>query len=118
MHPGAVVVAEPLQVLLCVGAQNRALQLSVYCAVAVEKEASVKVPAETREVPRAKLREHGRSPEPPRAPLLRLKHVVGVIRRKQRIIPHTDGGCGAKVLPTLQLNYETTEGSQSDHLQK
>lgn len=38
MHSGAVVVAEPLQVLLCVCAQNRALQLPVYCAVAEEKK--------------------------------------------------------------------------------
>lgn len=38
MHPGAVVVAEPLQVLLCVCSQNRALQLSVYCAVAEKKK--------------------------------------------------------------------------------
>lgn len=38
MHPGPVVVAEPLQVLLCVCGQNRALQLSVYCAVAEEEK--------------------------------------------------------------------------------
>lgn len=38
MHPGPVVVAEPLQVLLCVCSQNRALQFSVYCGIAEERE--------------------------------------------------------------------------------
>lgn len=37
MHPGAVVVAEPLQVLLCVCAQDRALQFSVYRGIAEEE---------------------------------------------------------------------------------
>lgn len=51
MHSGPVVVAEPLQVLLCVCAQNRALQLPVYCAVAEEKKkARVKLPAGIRGV--------------------------------------------------------------------
>lgn len=52
MHPGAVVVAEPLQVLLCVCSQDRALQLSVYCAIAeerkVEQTGTMKAPEETR----------------------------------------------------------------------
>lgn len=38
MHPGAVVVAEPLQVLLCVCSQDCALQFSVYCGIAVERK--------------------------------------------------------------------------------
>lgn len=37
MHPRPVVVAEPLQVLLCVWRQDGALQFSVYCAVAEER---------------------------------------------------------------------------------
>ncbi len=53
MHPGAVVVAEPLQVLLCVCSQDRALQFSVYCAIAEERKMGqavrVKVPEETWE---------------------------------------------------------------------
>lgn len=36
-HPGTVVVAEPLQVLLCVGAQDGAFQFSVDCGVAEER---------------------------------------------------------------------------------
>lgn len=51
MHPRAVVVAEPLQVLLRVCSQDRALQLSVYCGVAAERKmeqiATMKVPEET-----------------------------------------------------------------------
>lgn len=38
MHPRAVVVAEPLQVLLCVCSQDRALQFSVYCGIAEERK--------------------------------------------------------------------------------
>lgn len=38
MHPRAVVVAEPLQVLLCVCTQDRALQFSVYCGIAEERK--------------------------------------------------------------------------------
>lgn len=52
MHVGAVVVAEPLQVLLCVCTQDRALQLSVCCGIAEERKVeqilTMKVPAETR----------------------------------------------------------------------
>lgn len=36
MHPGSVVVAEPLQILLCVCSQDCALQFSVYCGIAEE----------------------------------------------------------------------------------
>lgn len=50
MHPRAVVVAEPLQVLLCVCSQDGALQLSVYCGVAAERKmeqiVTMKVPEE------------------------------------------------------------------------
>lgn len=42
MHPGAVVVAEPLQVLLCVCAQDRAFQFSVYRGIAEEEEGGKK----------------------------------------------------------------------------
>lgn len=37
MHLGAVVVAEPLQVLLCVCRQDGALKFSVYCGIAEER---------------------------------------------------------------------------------
>lgn len=51
MHPRAVVVAEPLQVLLCVCAQDRALQFSVYCGIAEERKVEqivrMNVPEET-----------------------------------------------------------------------
>lgn len=52
MHPRAVVVAEPLQVLLCVCTEDRALQFSVYCGIAEERKmeqmVTIKVPEETR----------------------------------------------------------------------
>lgn len=51
MHPGAVVVAEPLQVLLCVRSQNRALQFSVYCGIAEEREGKKAEQTVTRTVP-------------------------------------------------------------------
>lgn len=38
MHPGSVVVAEPLQILLCVCSQDCALQFSVYCGIAEERK--------------------------------------------------------------------------------
>lgn len=38
MHPWTVVVAEPLQVLLRVCSQDRALKLSVYCGIAEERK--------------------------------------------------------------------------------
>lgn len=38
VHPWAVVVAEPFQVLLCVCSQDRALQFSVYCGIAEGEE--------------------------------------------------------------------------------
>ena len=51
MHPGAVVVAEPLQILLCVRSQDRTLQFSVYCGIAeernMEQTVTVKVPEGT-----------------------------------------------------------------------
>lgn len=37
MHPRSVVVAEPLQILLCVCSQDCALQFSVYCGIAGEE---------------------------------------------------------------------------------
>ena len=51
MHPRAVVVAEPLQVLLCVCTKDCALQFSVYCGIAEERKMEqmvmIKVPEET-----------------------------------------------------------------------
>lgn len=51
MHSRAVVVAEPLQILLCVCSQDRALQFSVYCGIAEERKmkqiVTTKVPEET-----------------------------------------------------------------------
>lgn len=38
MHPGSVVVTEPLQILLRVCSQDCALQLSVYCGIAGERK--------------------------------------------------------------------------------
>jgi len=38
VHLWAVVVAEPLQVLLCVCSQDRALQFSVYCGITEERK--------------------------------------------------------------------------------
>lgn len=38
VHPRPVVVAEPLQILLCVCSQDCALQLSVYCGIAEERK--------------------------------------------------------------------------------
>lgn len=37
-HPWAMVVAKPLQVLLCVCSQNGALQFSVYCGITKERK--------------------------------------------------------------------------------
>lgn len=42
MHPRAVVVAEPLQVFLCVCSQDRALEFSVYCGIAEERKSGTK----------------------------------------------------------------------------
>lgn len=51
MHPGSVVVAEPLQILLCVCSQDCALQFSVYCGIAeerkVEQTARMREPEQT-----------------------------------------------------------------------
>lgn len=38
MHPGSVVVAEPLQILLCVCSQDCTFQLSVYCGIAEKRK--------------------------------------------------------------------------------
>lgn len=38
VHPRSVVVAEPLQILLCVCSQDCALQLSVYCGIAEKRK--------------------------------------------------------------------------------
>lgn len=52
VHSWSVVVAEPLQILLCVCSQDRALQFSVYCGIAeerkVEQIVTMKVPEGTR----------------------------------------------------------------------
>lgn len=51
MHSRPVVVAEPLEVLLCVCSQDRALQFSVYCGIAEERKmeqiVTMKVPEGT-----------------------------------------------------------------------
>lgn len=51
MHPGSVVVAEPLQILLCVCSQDCAFQFSVYCGIAeerkVEQTARMREPEQT-----------------------------------------------------------------------
>lgn len=50
MHPRAMVVVEPLQILLCVCSQDCALQFSVYCGIAEERKVEhivrTKVPEE------------------------------------------------------------------------